>query len=67
MKIKSKAQRRLEKLPNVEILNWIDQAGSGMAKAVDDYRRLGMPESLAEAKMGAEVVLVALEVIQART
>lgn len=66
MKIKSKAQRRLERLPDVEILNWCDQVGSGMAKAIDDYRRLRLPESLQEAKMGAETLLVALEVLQAR-
>ena len=66
MKIKSKAQRRLERLPDVEILNWCDQAGSGMAKALDDYRRLRLPESLEEAKLGAETLLVAIDVLKAR-
>lgn len=57
------AVRRFAKLPKLDILDWTDQAGSGMARALDDYRRLGMPESVAEAKMGALAVLAAIRVL----
>jgi hypothetical protein len=60
------AKRRFGKLPRVEILDWCDQAGSGTARALDDYRRLDMPESVAEAKTGVIALLAAIRVLEER-
>lgn len=57
----SKARKRLQRLKTVEILDWCDQAGSGMFRTLDDYRRLGTQESLLEAKIGLEALLDAVE------
>lgn len=66
-KTTSKARARLSRLATPDILNWADQAGSGVAKALDDYRRLGMTESLNEAQMGLETLLDAVEELRSRT
>lgn len=60
------ALRRFEKLPKIEILDWIDIAGSGIAKATDDYRRLGMPDSLQEARLGIIAVMAGIETLARR-
>lgn len=64
--VEEKARKRLLRLPTMDILNWCDQAGSGMARALDDYRRLNMDESLDEARDGARTLLVAIDVLQER-
>jgi hypothetical protein len=62
----SPARKRLQKLNSDDILNWCDQAGSGVAKGLDDYRRLHQPQSLDEARMGLEVLLEAVDVLRVR-
>ena len=57
----SKARKRLQRLGKVEILDWCDQAGSGVFRTLDDYRRQGTQESLLEAEMGLEALLDAVQ------
>lgn len=64
--VRAKAKKRLGRLQTVDILNWADQAGSGVAKALDDYRRIGTSESLEEARIGLESLLGLVEVLQER-
>ena len=64
--IKTAAQRRLAKMPSSDILNWCDQAGSGVARCLDDYRRLDLPESLLEAEMGLTALLDAIGELKGR-
>lgn len=61
-----KARERMTQLPRVEVLDWADQAGSGVAKALDDYRRHNTPESLEDARMGIQALLGVVDVLQGR-
>lgn len=63
----SRAYQRLSRLQTVDVLNWVDQAGSGVYKALDDYRRLGTAESLQEARLGLEALCDAVAVLQERS
>lgn len=62
----SPARKRLSRMSTPDILNWCDQAGSGVAKGLDDYRRLSMAQSLDEARMGLEVLLDAVDELLSR-
>lgn len=64
--MRAKARRRLEMLPDHEILNWVDAAGSGVAKALDDFRRLRDGDSLREAEQGLAALSGAVDVLTAR-
>lgn len=64
--VRSKARARLGRLKTPEVLNWADQAGSGIAKALDDYRRLGERESLLEAKEGVSALAGVIDVLLSR-
>ena len=61
------AHQRLQRLQTVDVLNWSDQAGSGVFKALDDYRRLGTPESLQDARKGLEALIAVVDVLEARS
>lgn len=61
-----KARQRMSRLPTVEILDWADQAGSGVAKALNDFRRDGNRESLEEARIGMQALLGTVEELQSR-
>lgn len=61
--VREKAEQRLARLSTPEVLNWADQAGSGVAKALDDYRRLGERESLLEAQDGISALAGVLDVL----
>lgn len=61
------AKNRLDRLPSVEILNWLDQAGSGMARALGDFRRSEDPEILVEAREGALALVAGIELLQGRS
>jgi hypothetical protein len=50
----------------VDVLDWADSVGSGLAKALDDYRKQATPESLAEARQGAQSLLGVLDVLERR-
>lgn len=63
---REKVARRLDRLPTVDVLDWADSVGSGLAKALDDYRKQDTPESLAEARQGAQSLLGVLDVLERR-
>jgi hypothetical protein len=60
---RAKAAKRLDRLPTVDVLDWADSVGSGLAKALDDYRKQATPESLLEARSGAQGLLGVLDVL----
>lgn len=60
------ARRRISCLSTVEILDWADQVGSGLALALQDYRRAGTVESLYEAEAGATALSVIVEELLSR-
>jgi hypothetical protein len=64
--LKARATRRLSLLDSYAILDWADQAGSGVARALSDYRREGVGYSLEEAKMGLEGLLAGVEILLSR-
>ena len=64
--VRERAETRLSRLPTPEVLNWADQAGTGVAKALDDYRRLGERQSLVEAQEGVSALAGVLDVLLAR-
>ncbi len=64
--IREKAAKRLDRLPTVDVLDWADSVGSGLAKALDDYRRQATQESLLEAHRGAQSLLGVLDVLSRR-
>lgn len=55
------AIRRLQQLSVHEILNWADEAGTGMVRAFDDYRLRGTPESLEELRRTISILQAAVE------
>lgn len=65
-KIRAKAAKRLERLNTTDVLSWADQAGTGIAKALDDYRRLSLDESLLEAQNGISALAGAVDVLSRR-
>lgn len=64
--IYDKAYGRLSRLETTAVLDWCDLAGSGLARALGDYRRDRLPESLDEAKEAVTCLEAAVEVIHAR-
>lgn len=64
--LRAKAEKRLSRLTNPDILNWADQAGTGIAKALDDYRRLGDPLALRDAQDGVSALAGAIDVLTSR-
>lgn len=64
--VRAKAAKRLDRLPTVDVLNWADEVGSGLARALDDYRKQATPESLLEAHRGAQSLLGVLDVLSRR-
>lgn len=50
----ARARKRLSTLTDEGLLNWADQAGSGVARALNDYRRDRAVEGLQEAKLGLD-------------
>jgi hypothetical protein len=45
-----KASRRVARLPTTALLDWADQAGTGMAKALYDFRQHGDIEDIDEVR-----------------
>lgn len=64
--VRSKVAKRLDRLPSTDVLEWADNVGSGVARALDDYRRGSGPESLAEARQGVLSLLGVLDVLDRR-
>jgi hypothetical protein len=64
--IREKVSKRLDRLATGDVLDWADSVGSGLAKALDDYRKQATPESLLEAHRGAQSLLGVLDVLSKR-
>lgn len=64
--MRRKARTRMERLPEAEILNWIDVAGSGVAQALDEYRRKRDAGALIDAENGVEALAGAVAALVAR-
>jgi hypothetical protein len=64
--VRAKVAKRLDRLPSGDVLDWADSVGSGLAKALDDYRKQATPESLLEAHRGAQSLLGVLDVLSKR-
>lgn len=64
--LRAKAAKRLARLATPDVMNWADQAGTGVAKALDDYRRIGDRQSLLEAQEGVAALAGVLDVLLAR-
>lgn len=61
--VRQRAEERLSRLQTTDILNWADQCGTGVAKALDDYRRLGETDSLIEAQNGVSALAGVIDVL----
>lgn len=64
--IVEKARKRVSTLSTHDILNWADSAGSGMAKAFDDFRKWGEAESLEELEQAVKSLTAVVEELKAR-
>jgi hypothetical protein len=45
-----RASRRVSRMPNSALLDWCDEAGTGMARYLYDFRKHGGIESITEVK-----------------
>jgi hypothetical protein len=59
-------RRRLSRLSTTEILDWADQAGSGIARALSDFRRTQDPVALLEAEKGARTLQTVMVYLRER-
>jgi hypothetical protein len=64
--IRSLAAERMERLSTSEILDWMDVAGSGVARALQDYRRHGNEDYLSDARNGIDSLRGCIDVIESR-
>lgn len=63
---KSKAYRRMKKVTSIEILDWTDAAGTGVARALSDYRKGPDAAHLLDAEAGLLALLGCVEVLKER-
>lgn len=64
--VRTKARQRVKKLSDEEILNWTDQCGTAVVKALEDFRRLDHPESLREAAQGISALAGVIDELRGR-
>lgn len=64
--VRTKARQRVKKLTDEEILDWTDQCGTAVVKALDDFRRLDHPESLREAAQGISALAGVVDELRGR-
>lgn len=64
--VRAKVSKRLGRMAEVDVLDWADNVGSGVARALQDYRKDGSSESLAEARRGVQSLLGVLDALDAR-
>lgn len=65
--IREKAKRRLGRLATPDVMNWADGVGTGIAKAIDDFRRTGETLALQEAQEGVSALAGAIDVLVQRS
>lgn len=59
--VADKVKRRVDRIPLADVVDWADNAGAGIARAISDYRREGGIESLLEAREAALAMLGCFE------
>lgn len=64
--MRTKSRNRMARLSDIEILNWADQAGTGVAKALDDFRRFKSSDAIREAEEGLAALAGAVDVLNGR-
>jgi len=64
--VRDLAASRMEMLSTTEILDWMDVAGSGVARALQDYRRHGNVDYLSDARNGIDSLRGCIDVIESR-
>lgn len=65
-KTRQKAAKRLSRLTVAEVLDWSDQAGSEVAKALNMYRKHGEGTDLRDAAEGISALQGCLDVLLER-
>lgn len=64
--ISPKVLKRAAMLPSSDLVDWADQAISTTGRSLTAFQRERSPDMLAEAHLGAEVLLAIVEEIQRR-
>jgi len=64
--LRARARKRVQRMPEDMILDWADQCGNGIVKALSDYRRERSPESLLEASQGISSMAGVVDALRAR-
>lgn len=64
--VSEKVTKRVGMLTSADLVDWADQAISTTGRCLTAYQRDRSPDMLAEAHMGAEVVIAIVEEIQRR-
>lgn len=62
----SLAERRAAGLPTSELMDWAETTTVLIGRAIDDYRRHGMPEAVMDAESAAQSLLALLGEMQRR-
>jgi hypothetical protein len=63
----ARARRRVSRMSTHELLEWADQAGTGMAKAFADFRKEGSLASLDEISVALLALTAVTDELTART
>lgn len=64
--VRSKAIKRLRRLPEIEILNWSDQAVNSLHQSLDAYRRERDGAALEEARQAVSMLAGVVDILEAR-
>ena len=65
-KVRGLAVKRLQRLPDIDVLNWSEQAVNGMHQALDAYRRERDTAALEEARRAASMLAGVVDVLESR-
>jgi hypothetical protein len=63
---KTKIEQRVAKLPTTDLMNWSDQAIYMLGRDLNDWRRGGPQDHLAEAEIAAESLLAMVREVRSR-
>jgi hypothetical protein len=62
----SKLQRRVERLPTSDLLNWAEQAVNSLGRDLSDWRKGGPNDLLVEAELALEALTVTVQELKVR-
>lgn len=65
-KPKTRIEQRVAKLPTTDLMNWSDQAIFMLGRDLNDWRRGGPADHLAEAEIAAESLLAMVREVRSR-